>query len=174
MAAMRIDCVMQFKCCDRTGQCSDTVGQRGFTVNSRKHCHISTTDFCDTLKQAPPAGKVRVGCWVPMSKLHFIKTGGCSVISSHITVHWRKAVKIFLDSFLLSDGKRKLMPFWENRRKKSHNCWTQFHATVRYKKNIPSNFHQTVAAMMNFNWTNIFSTLLGNHHRATNVYKLCS
>ena len=48
MAAIRFDCVMQFKCCDRTGQCSDTVGQRGFTVNSRKHCHISTTDFCDT------------------------------------------------------------------------------------------------------------------------------
>ena len=85
MAAMRIDCVMQFKCCDRTGQCSDTVGQRGFTVNSRKHCHISTTDFCDTLKQAAPAGKVRVGCWVPMSKLHFIKTRQAGVLSSQLT-----------------------------------------------------------------------------------------
>ena len=170
MAAIRIDCVMQFKCCDRTGQCSDTVGQRGFTVNSRKHCHISTTDFCDTLKQAARAGKVRVGCWVPMSKLHFIKTGGCSVISSQITVHWRKAVKIFLNSFLLSDGKRKLMPFWENRRKKTTTVEHNSMQPSDTKKNIPSNFHQTVAAMMNFNWTNIFSKLLGNHHRVTNVY----
>ena len=123
-------------------------GSAGFTVNSRKHCHISTTDFCDTLKQAAPAGKVRVGCWVPMSKLHFIKNRRvfCHLISHNCSLTQSCEVKIFQDSFSFKTRD----PIGS--------------------KNFPSNFHQTVAAMMNFNWTNIFSKLLGNHHRATNVY----
>ena len=95
-------------------------------------------------------------------------------LNSHITVHWRKAVKMFLDRFIFTfRWKMKIYAMLRKSAEKKPQLMNIIPCILgnwQIQKNIPSNFHQTVAAMMNFNWTNIFSKLLGNHHRATNVY----